>query len=154
MLVELRTRSAAKLVRLVGQRRASTKGQRKVDGVVGQVFDAGRAHADGRGPSTGADRRDARHRDAATSDEVEMPTATSMTSSTGRRAPPPRRLRPSTQAATLAIPDYDSLSASQVVPRLAGLTADELEAVRALRGRRTAAARRSSAEIAQLQQSA
>lgn len=31
----------------------------------------------------------------------------------------------------LAIPGYDSLSASQVVPRLAGLAGDELEAVRA-----------------------
>jgi hypothetical protein len=44
-------------------------------------------------------------------------------------------------AAGLAIPDYDSLAASQVVPRLDGLTADELEAVRTYeqvhRGRRT-----------------
>jgi hypothetical protein len=43
--------------------------------------------------------------------------------------------------ATLAIPDYDELSASQVVERLAGLGAEELEAVRqyelAHRGRRT-----------------
>ena len=41
----------------------------------------------------------------------------------------------------LAIPDYDNLSASQVVPRLGGLTSDELEAVRryelAARGRKT-----------------
>lgn len=41
----------------------------------------------------------------------------------------------------LAIPGYDTLSASQVVPRLAGLGAEELEAVRvyetATRGRRT-----------------
>lgn len=41
----------------------------------------------------------------------------------------------------LAIPDYDSLAASQVVPRLRGLEADELEAVRAYeaahRGRKT-----------------
>jgi hypothetical protein len=35
-----------------------------------------------------------------------------------------------TEAAGLAIPGYDSLSASQVVQRLAGLTRDELEAVR------------------------
>ena len=34
------------------------------------------------------------------------------------------------EAAGLAIPGYDSLSASQVVQRLAGLTQDELEAVR------------------------
>jgi hypothetical protein len=42
---------------------------------------------------------------------------------------------------TLAIPDYDSLSALQVVDRLPGLTAPELEAVRAYesahRGRKT-----------------
>ncbi|HUF32374.1 MAG TPA: hypothetical protein VMN58_04100 [Acidimicrobiales bacterium] len=37
-------------------------------------------------------------------------------------------------AAALAIPDYDSLSASQVVPRLSGLGATELEAVRAYEG--------------------
>jgi hypothetical protein len=52
--------------------------------------------------------------------------------------------------AGLAIPDYDSLSASQVVPRLDGLTDDELEDVRrheeAGRGRRTILSK-----IAQLQ---
>jgi len=41
----------------------------------------------------------------------------------------------------LAIPGYDSLAASQVVPRLAGLSSEELEAVRAYesatRNRRT-----------------
>ncbi len=45
------------------------------------------------------------------------------------------------EAAALAIPDYDSLSASQVLPRLNGLSGDELEAVRAYeaahRGRKT-----------------
>jgi hypothetical protein len=50
----------------------------------------------------------------------------------------------------LAIPGYDSLSASQVLPRLEGLAADELEAVRAYesahRGRRTILGR-----VAQLQ---
>ena len=54
------------------------------------------------------------------------------------------------EAAELAIPDYDSLSASQVVPRLQGLAGDELEAVRsyeaAHRGRKTILNR-----IAQLQ---
>ncbi len=44
-------------------------------------------------------------------------------------------------AGTLAIPDYDALSASQVVHRLEGLSGEELEAVRAYegatRGRRT-----------------
>jgi hypothetical protein len=44
-------------------------------------------------------------------------------------------------AEALAITDYDSLSASQVVPRLAGLSSDELDAVKAYesahRGRKT-----------------
>ena len=64
-------------------------------------------------------------------------------------APSPPR-HDADEAAGLAIPDYDSLAASQVVPRLAGLAADELEAVRryeaAHRGRRTILAR-----VAQLQ---
>lgn len=61
--------------------------------------------------------------------------------------PPPKKkaAAPSVPAgpssATLAIPDYESLSASQVVPRLAGLASAELEAVRsyeaAHRGRKT-----------------
>ena len=50
-----------------------------------------------------------------------------------REEPPP--------VATLAIPDYDNLSASQVVPRLGGLSAAELDAVgryeAATRGRKT-----------------
>ncbi len=45
------------------------------------------------------------------------------------------------EVASLAIPDYDNLSASQVVPRLGGLSGTELEAVRHYeankRGRKT-----------------
>jgi hypothetical protein len=52
---------------------------------------------------------------------------------------PPEATAP--EASSLAIPDYDSLSASQVVNRLPSLSADELEAVRAYeaahRGRKT-----------------
>jgi hypothetical protein len=48
---------------------------------------------------------------------------------------------PAVDVGTLAIPDYDGLSASHVVNRLAGLSASELEAVRAYeaanRGRKT-----------------
>ncbi|MGI8809392.1 MAG: hypothetical protein ACR2KK_16440 [Acidimicrobiales bacterium] len=48
-------------------------------------------------------------------------------------------------AASLAIPAYDTLSASQVVPRLEGLSADELEAIRlyeeATRARKTVISR-------------
>lgn len=71
------------------------------------------------------------------------------TSSSGSKAPTRRptgsngstRRRKTPEAASLGIPDYDSLAASQVVPRLAALTPDELAAVRAYeaahRGRRT-----------------
>lgn len=58
--------------------------------------------------------------------------------------PPPPAHRPTTSgpdAADLAIPGYDSLAASQVLPRLEGLAPAELEAVRAYeaehRGRKT-----------------
>lgn len=46
-------------------------------------------------------------------------------------APPPAAAGPAPDAAALAIPGYDTLSASQVVPRLEGLTPAELDAVRA-----------------------
>ena len=52
-----------------------------------------------------------------------------------------KKAAPAPTAASLPITDYDSLSASQVVSRLQGLSAGELEAVRsyeaATRGRRT-----------------
>ena len=58
---------------------------------------------------------------------------------TPRPAPAPAAPPPAVDG--LAIPGYDALSASQVVQRLAGLAADELEAVRAYesatRGRKT-----------------
>jgi hypothetical protein len=54
---------------------------------------------------------------------------------------PEAPVRSSAQAAELAITDYDSLAASQVIPRLTALDGPELEAVRryesAHRGRKT-----------------
>lgn len=44
---------------------------------------------------------------------------------------PPEAASAPPAASSLAIPGYDTLSASQVVPRLEGLSATELEAVRA-----------------------
>ncbi len=68
-----------------------------------------------------------------------------------RTAKPRAKAAPKPRAsATLAIPGYDTLSASQVVPRLDALRANELEAIRrhevSNRGRRTILSR-----IAQLQ---
>ena len=65
--------------------------------------------------------------------------------------PPPAATEPEPAVSpSLAIPGYDALSASQVVQRLDGLSADELEAVRAYeaanRGRKTILSR-----VAQLQ---
>jgi hypothetical protein len=55
--------------------------------------------------------------------------------------PPPPVVESAAPVGELAIADYESLSASQVLPRLAGLSADDLEAVRRYeethRGRRT-----------------
>jgi len=56
-------------------------------------------------------------------------------------APAPDLAPAVTEASDLAIPDYDSLAASQVIPRLAGLSEAELDAVRQYeslkRGRKT-----------------
>ena len=45
--------------------------------------------------------------------------------------PPPAAGEPTPDAAGLAIPGYDTLSASQVLPRLEGLSPEELDAIRA-----------------------
>jgi hypothetical protein len=61
------------------------------------------------------------------------PTAAARPAASTARSTPRPRSTPEA-AAVLAIPDYDSLSASQVVNRLAGLASDELEAVRSYEG--------------------
>lgn len=84
----------------------------------------------------------------------EPPASATSTPTEAASPPPPPEPEPADDpagaAAELAIPDYDSLAASQVVPRLRALSAAELEAVRAYeaagRGRKTILNR-----IAQLQ---
>ena len=152
-----RGRERAKLVRLIGHV-AVTTGQRKVDGVVRLVFEPGGPTPATDGPSMAPDLAmpETSMPDSCIDtgvDEVEM-----SDSDLGDVEQPivVRHLHAAydfEQAALLAIPDYDSLSASQVVPRLAGLTTEELEAVRLYeashRARRTILGR-----VAQLQQSA
>lgn len=104
------------------------------------------AHATLRGlglaPEPAAD-----HDDAGSADTSAVPAGVPRTPSPPvAAAPPPAGPDPE----TLAITDYDSLSASQVVPRLDGLAPDELESIRAYesanRGRKTILSK-----IAQLQ---
>jgi hypothetical protein len=68
-------------------------------------------------------------------------TARSARQSVSPNGSPPAPPGPAPSSSSLAIPGYDSLSASQVVQRLAGLSSDELAAVaayeRAHRARRT-----------------
>jgi hypothetical protein len=64
------------------------------------------------------------------------PVSTSSVGTTGANGSEPQNAAPETNGSQsvdpgLPIPGYDSLSASQVVVRLAGLSGDELEAVRA-----------------------
>jgi hypothetical protein len=82
--------------------------------------------------STGAARRAGGDGDGASAGSAGSGTGSDAAAVTAESAP---------LARDLAIPDYDALSASQVVPRLAGLAGDELDAVRryeaANRGRKT-----------------
>lgn len=92
--------------------------------------------------------------DAGDRGDVAQPAAGSAPTSAPRPAPPVAAVPPlvGPDVDTLAITDYDSLSASQVVPRLDGLAPDELESIRAYetanRGRKTILSK-----IAQLQAS-
>jgi hypothetical protein len=131
-----RGRERVTFVRLLGQV-AMTKSQQRLSRVVAQVFESGAPVATSDEATPNIAMPDVEDED------VEQPIVV-------------RHLRSAydlDEAALLAIPDYDSLAASQVIPRLAGLTADELEAVRsyeaAHRARRTILGR-----VAQLQQSA
>jgi hypothetical protein len=67
--------------------------------------------------------------------------ATKRAAPAGTRDEPEERARPEPATVPLAIPEYDTLAASQVVSRLAGLRPAELEAVKqhelAHRGRKT-----------------
>jgi hypothetical protein len=137
-LVE-RGRNQVSLAKMMGQF-AVTKGQAKAGQGLSRVQEQAMTAlaelgllgaADGAGGAGGA------------GDAVPAPTAV--------RAPAPAADRPRRAASAaptgtaasedLAIPDFDSLAASQVIPRLEGLSADELEAVRAYeagrRGRKT-----------------
>ena len=138
------------LARTVGQF-AVQQGFRQFRGLVGQrptfpfwnPFGQGNQQSAPRAatkPSEPADNGNGR------SNHSSAPTGTAAPRSAPRTARAPGAARDeSLAAAHLAIPSYDTLSASQVVQRLAGLSREEVEAVRAYeaatRGRRTILAR-------------
>src|SRR4051812_10360203 len=66
-------------------------------------------------------------RDDSSAADVAAPSAPTVVAS----VPAAPRARSGASAAELPIADYDSLAASQVIPRLGGLAPDELDAVRA-----------------------
>jgi hypothetical protein len=96
--------------------------------------------ADGPSAATENGTRRSNHRPAAGTTSGAPSTAAGRAASAAARHQAAARDN-SVAAAHLAIPSYDSLSASQVVQRLAGLSREEVEAVRAYesatRGRRT-----------------
>ena len=121
MAVDMGQREAGKVARRMSERLAD----------LGLVPDPRRS-------PTGAAPSDGPRPEAAPSEAADSPTTA------------PAEPIESPVAASLAIPGYDSLSAPQVVQRLDGLSADELESVRAYeaatRGRKTILSR-----IAQIQ---
>jgi hypothetical protein len=124
-------------------------GMRRLDELV-TAMDPARSAAgsDRRAPSAGTTTATATSPAAAASDASDETTAAGTSDpprDAGRHddeAPPPTaEVTPSDDTVELAIPDYDLLAASQVVKRLDGLDADQLDAIRrheeAGRGRRT-----------------
>lgn len=103
--------------RIMGQYAVAQGGQQVRQGVEAAVHDA-RRRGERLAGTVGL------HRNDAAGNEASGPPAA--TTATGNGAGAPRG-----DASGLPIPDYDELSASQVVARLAGLTPDSLESVRA-----------------------
>jgi hypothetical protein len=133
-----RGRQSVTAARFIGQM-AVAQGRKEVDGALSRLQDRAATLVDqltevagqrtSSSPQTSGDGPADGHRPGTT------PPSGSITADPGT----PAAATP--VAVELAIPDYDSLAASQVVPRLAGLSADELDAVdhyeRAHRGRKT-----------------
>ena len=113
------------VARMIGEM-AVRQGQRRAESVLKRLREQP-SGAGGAGPEAGAGHETNGHRSAATA-----PVGSTPPGGGAGTAP---------EAAGLAIPGYDTLSASQVVPRLEGLTPAELDAVRAYevatRGRKT-----------------
>jgi hypothetical protein len=103
------------VARMIGEM-AVRQGQRRAEKVVQRMREQQRGAGPERASGAGDGRPDNGHRPSA-------PPADSAT------APAPGGAAPDVES--LAIPGYDTLSASQVVPRLEGLSPEQLDAIRA-----------------------
>jgi hypothetical protein len=108
------------VARMVGEL-AVRQGQRRAEKVLERLRQQNSAGAGSRPSPAGAPGNGHRPAPAAP--------ATPPSAAAGGRAGAATSAKPA--SSSLAIPGYDTLSASQVVPRLEGLSVDELEAVRA-----------------------
>ena len=114
------------VARMIGEL-AVRQGQRRAEKVVQRLRDQqsrpGSETRDGSAGGPTGGRPGNGHRPAASTTNPPPPPAAAAPAGPAASAPP--------AASSLAIPGYDTLSASQVVPRLEGLSAGELEAIRA-----------------------
>ena len=120
------------VARMIGEL-AVRQGQRRAEKVIQRL----REQQGGRGSGAGAGDRPANgHRPSSSATSTASSAASSPSPAHPSTAPPPV-----SDPSSLAIPGYDTLSASQVVPRLEGLSSAELGAIRvyeeATRGRKT-----------------
>ena len=129
------------MARTIGQL-AAAQGRSQAEKVLEAAIDRARAQAEATLRQLGVLPEPAPTAPAPTGEDLWVPTAAPSPAPEAAPAPGPFPAgghQPS--ALELPIPDYDSLSASQVVPRLSSLTVSELAAVRtyeeAHRGRRT-----------------
>jgi hypothetical protein len=127
------------VARMVGEL-AVRQGQRRAEKVLERLRQQNSGSAGtGAGSSAGPGRSSAGSSEPGNGHRPGPATATA-TATDDRGGPAPAAAAPPLSS-SLAIPGYDTLSASQVVPRLEGLSGDELEAIRryeeATRARKT-----------------
>ena len=135
------------VARMIGEL-AVRQGQRRAERFVQRLRDQPRPPATGTAPPPEASATEAAAAEPAAADPAngQRPPFSAATTPSSAASPGGDAVTTATggagaEASSPAIPGYDTLSASQVVPRLEGLSRDELEAIRryeaATRGRKT-----------------
>jgi len=127
----LRLGGKATVARMVGEM-AVRQGQRKAAGFFERVRDQQRGpeRADPAPPRPARAHDESRSGPSRPTDDVRVRAVKEPGAAGGATPTPVKDAGPGRGTAELAIPGFDSLSASQVVPRLEGLTGAELDAIR------------------------